>query len=105
MNNYVDKVRSVPYRLGDIYSSKKNVFYIIVALDYSGTSYYGSIKPNGGPSRCYITLVRLGKNLKSQGNRSSYYEGEFLKKFKPLTEGQKLLFLHEEIKNEQLHDN
>lgn len=95
---FVDKVREVKYKLGEIYGSKTNTFYIIVGIEYVQ---YGYNWDNpGNRDNCRVTISRLGKNLKSQGNRATYRESDFIKKFKPLTEGQKLLFLHEEIKNE-----
>lgn len=92
MSNYVEKVRKITHKLGEVYSSKGNTFYVITGIVYYGgasESWYGKYK---------ISVTRLGKNLKSQGNIAEYWVKEFEKKFKPLTEGQKLLFLHEEIK-------
>lgn len=91
---YVDKVRAIEYRLGEIYSTKTNTFYIITGIEYTSPTYWG-----GRDNNCRIRVTRLGKNLKSQGNETYYKSTEFKTKFKPLSEGQKLLFLHEEIKD------
>lgn len=90
---YVDKVRSIEYKLGEVYSTKTNTFYIITGLEYTSPAW------THGGTNCRIRVTRLGKNLKSQGNETYYNNKEFVTKFKPLSEGQKLLFLHEEIKD------
>lgn len=94
MSNYVDKVRDCNYKLGDVFSSKNNTFYVITGIRYEGgacRAWYGKYR---------ITLTRLSKKLKSQGNIADYWIKEFENKFKPLSEGQKLLYLQEEMSNE-----
>lgn len=82
---FVDKVIQVPYKLGDIYTTKTNTFYIITGIEYNAVA------------KALIKVTRLGKNLRSQGNIKSYWATHFEQEYKPITEGQKLLFLTEEI--------
>lgn len=94
--SFVDKVKEIPYKLGDIYTTKTNTFYIVTGVEYGAAYTWGSGKVIG-----YITITRISKNLKSQGNSKRFNNKEFEEKFKQLTEAQKLLFLAEEIKDDK----
>lgn len=85
--HFLDKLKSIPYKLGDLYSSKRNTFYAITMIDYYP---YGF-------NTCRISLTRISKkNMRSQGNIVTYNEVVFKDKMKPLTDAQKLLYVQEE---------